>query len=192
MDLRPGGRVGARVPPGQLLVNRQRRFAVRRIQLRFPPQPQVRVARPQQGQGGILAARILIRDLAELMGRLNAVPRLEVTLGEMISHVRQLGLAGPQLVGEPAERYERLAEVPAAKLGACLRQLGDGIRGGHDVGSMVAGRQQSGTRDEQETKHGPHGWFGGGGASALPRALIFSWARWVIVSPGVPPASACW
>src|SRR5438876_1074537 len=177
---------------GQLLVDGERRFAVRRIQLRFPPQPQVRIARSQQGQGGILAGRVLIRDLAKLMGRLNAVPRLEVTLGEMVSHVGQLGLAGPQLVGEPAERYQRLAEVPAAKLGACLRQLDDRIRGGHDAGSMVAGRQERGAGDEQKTQHGPHGRFGGDGASALPRALIFSWARWVMVSPGAPPPSACW
>src|SRR5207247_2382997 len=82
--------------------------------------------------------------LAELVGRLHAVPRLEVTLGEMVSHVDHLGLAGAQLVREPAERHERLAVVPAPELGARLRQLGDRIRGRHDAGSVVAGRQQGG------------------------------------------------
>src|SRR5881398_264811 len=172
----------------------ERRFAIRRIQLRFPPQPQVSIAGPQQGQGRVLTRRELVRDLAELVGRLNAVPRLEVTLGHMVSHLGHLRLAGAELVGEPAERHQRLGVVPAPELRARLRQVGDGVRRGHHSGPVVTGRQQRGTDDEQGAKHDPHGWFGGAGdgASALPRALIFSCARWVMVSPGVPPASACW
>src|SRR5213078_3766615 len=139
---------------------------------------------------------ILVRDLAELVGGLDAVPRLEVTLGEMVAHVGHLGLTGAQLVREPAERHERLAEIPASELSARLGQLGHRIRGGHHAGAVVARHQQGGTGDEQRGTHGPHGWFGGGagdaGASALPTALIFSCAPWVVVSPGVPPTSACW
>src|SRR5437763_639912 len=180
MHLRPGGRVGPRIAPRQLLVNGERRFAVRRIQLRLSPQPQVRIARPQQGHGRVRAGRILIRHLAELVGCLDAVPRLEVTLGEMVVYVGHLGLAGAELIRQSTERHERLAEVPAPELSARLRQLGDRIRGRHDAGAVVACRQERGTGDEQRATHGPHGWFGGGtgdGASALPKALIFSCAR---------------
>src|SRR5438034_8392528 len=82
MHLRPGGRIGPRIAPCQLLVDGERRFAIRRIQLRFPPQPQVSIAGPQQGQGRVLARRELVRDLAELVGRL----RSEEHTSELQSH----------------------------------------------------------------------------------------------------------
>ena len=39
-----------------------------------------------------------------------------------------------------------------------------------------------------------HSCFGAGASapSAFPNALIFCWARMVMLSPGLPPAIACW
>jgi len=44
------------------------------IQLGFPPQPDIRIARPQQGDGRVLARCVLVRDLAKLVSRLHASP----------------------------------------------------------------------------------------------------------------------
>src|SRR2546422_4980645 len=95
--------------------------------------------------------------------------------------------------------YTTLFRSPAPELGAGAGQLRDRIdrrgRGGHPGRVMARGGR---AREQPETTQGPHGLGGGGGggggagASALPSALIFCWARSVIVSPGVPPASACW
>src|SRR5213592_2670057 len=196
VQLRPGCGTGARIAPDELLVSRQRCLAVRRIELRILPQAHVGVARAKQRQRREIARRILIRDLSELVRRLHAVARLEVALGQVKPHIRHPRLGGPELVGETAERGERALVVAAAELGARLRQLGDWIRDGRDA-SVVTRRQEGkhDADDEQRTTHDPHGCFGGGvgdGASAFPSASIFCWARCAIVSPGAPPASACW
>src|SRR5437867_980328 len=190
------GAAAAPEAPGELLVEGQCRLAVRRVELGPPPQAQVRVARAQQRERRIFARRVLVGHLAEVVRRLHAVAGLKLALGEIILNLGHLRIGRRQLVREPPERHRGVTEVPAPELGAGAGQLRDRIgrrgRGGHPGRVMARGGR---AREQPETTQGPHGLGGGGGgagASALPSALIFCWARSVIVSPGVPPASACW
>ena len=193
MDLPAGGRLRPRVASPELLVNGQGCLPVRGIELGVLPEPHVGVAGAEQRQGSIVARGELVRDLTEIVSRLHPIPGLEVALRQVVLHLGHLGLGGPDLVREPPEEHQRLVELALAEERPGARQIGDGVRRRHHAWAVVAGGRDDGGGDQTEATHGPHGCFGGAGdgASAFPSALIFCCARCVIVSPGVPPVSAC-
>ena len=127
------------------------------------------------------------------MGGLDPVASLEVALRQVIPDLHQLGLRGAELEGQSPQRDLCVCEVTAVELAPGARELQLRLGRGRHLRRMMA-RHETEQRDQAEPSQGPHGDFGGvvDGASAFPTALIFSCARCAIVSPGVPPAIACW
>src|SRR5437867_1317938 len=184
VQLRPRRGLAVGIAPGELLVDREGRLAVRGVQVRAPPQPQVRVPRPQQSERRVRTVRILVGHLAELVRRLHPIASLEVALGEVVAHFGHLRLCRAELEGEALERHRGMREVTVAKLPPGPRELRLRIRRARPGRRVVTGHEceHSDGPAALPDRHGP----------AFPSALILSWSRCAIVSPGAPPTIACW
>src|SRR5712664_619357 len=150
-----------------------------------------RPARSQQGQRRVLRGREFDGDLPELACRLNVVARLEPRLREVIPRLRQLGTTGWEFEADTLQDHLRTAKiaVPEQVHGTGKIDVGLGDRGRtRNTTARMTGRHP--TQCHRERQHADlllHRHSG----SAFPNALSFSCARCEIVSPGVPPTSAC-
>src|SRR5437899_1768276 len=135
-----------------------------------------------------------LRHLVEFERRHRQVADLEIALRQEVADLRHLGLPGAELELHPLEAEEGVAEVAAAELRHRLGALRLGALHRRPYLEGVVTRAAQDAADQPPGAHSPHSCWGGAapGASALPSALIFCCARTVILSPGFPPAIACW
>src|SRR5260370_13124033 len=130
----------------------------------------------------------------EMAGGRQEIAGPEGGLGQVVLPLGHLGLGRAERVAQAPQRDLRFGEVAMMQQVARPSELRHGIEGGLHAGPVVARGHGQGPADTEHATHCPHGCLGGAGdgASALPIALILSCTWRVNVSPGAPPASACW
>src|SRR6266480_825096 len=117
------------------------------------------------------------------------VAHLKRALRHVVADLREGRVAWLEIERQPLQNRQGAPQIAMVKQIQGARELH--IRW-HDRGQprAVVARRQATQRDAQRQYTDrllqPHS------GSAFPNALSFSCARCEIVSPGVPPASACW
>ncbi len=128
------------------------------------------------------------------MRRFDHLSQLEVRLGQEIADFGQLRIPGSQVEEQALIQILRVPEIAVAEgLGGARKVLFGRGTARHARAGVTRGHHDDGTHQgNSQTGHQPHGFGGLVESAARPSALIFACVFTVIVSPGEPPASACW